>query len=67
MSKVDCVIRDWELVTFNNEEVLYKVVRGIIVKTITGPLNQVSGSAVLRLFIPIWSKISSKPEIPFIS
>ena len=39
MSKVDCVIKDWELVTFNNEEVLYKVVRGIIVEDYNRPFE----------------------------
>ncbi|AKE51791.1 hypothetical protein TQ33_0819 [Kangiella geojedonensis] len=67
MGRVDCVIKDWELVTFNSEEALYKVARGIIVENYTGPSNRVSGSAVPQSFIQIWSKISSKPEIPFIS
>ncbi|RDX35045.1 hypothetical protein DZA37_01140 [Kangiella sp. HD9-110m-PIT-SAG06] len=39
MSKVDCVIKDWELVTFNNEEVLYKIVRGIIVEDYNRPFE----------------------------
>lgn len=39
MSRVDCVIKDWELVTFNNEEVLYKIVRGIIVEDYNKPFE----------------------------
>lgn len=39
MSKVDCVFKDWEMVTFNTEEVLYKVVRVIIVEDYNRPFE----------------------------
>lgn len=39
MGRVDCVIKDWELVTFNNTEVLYKIVRGIIVADYNRPFE----------------------------
>ena len=39
MSKVDCVFKDLEMVTFNTEEVLYKVVRGIIIEDYNRPFE----------------------------
>ena len=39
MNKIDCVIKDWELVTFKGNTMTVKVVRGIILEDYNRPFE----------------------------
>ncbi|MBV35793.1 MAG: hypothetical protein CMP47_10145 [Rickettsiales bacterium] len=39
MNKVDCIIKDWELVTFKTEKIFIKVIRGIIIEDYNRPFE----------------------------
>lgn len=39
MNKVDCIIKDWELVTFKTKKIFIKVIRGITIEDYNRPFE----------------------------